>query len=109
MRTPATRIKTDYINDLKTCIDQKISDYNRSSGNHFKVDYHVVHCPCDPRLTNLNATQAIGASGNTVPPPPPPEPGGSGDTVSLNMPIVSGPTNTGRKIRLSMSLKKKYR
>ena len=79
--------KDNFINDLKTKIDQKISAYNSSTGNHFKVDYHVVHCPCDLRLTNLNATTALGGSGNTVPPPPP-KPGGSGDVVSLNFPMV---------------------
>ena len=76
--------KITIMNKLMALIDQKISDYNRISGNNFKVDTHTVHCPCDPRLTNLNATPAIGSSGNTIPPPPPGT-GGSGDTVSLNM------------------------
>jgi hypothetical protein len=82
--------KNSYINKLETDIDQRISVYNSSTGNHFKVDYHVVHCPCDPRLTNLNATKSIGASGNSVPPTPPGT-GGSGDIVSLNFRIDRDP------------------
>jgi Subtilase family len=82
--------KDRYIHDLETQIDQTISTYNSSTGNHFKVDYHVVHCPCDPRLTNLNATKSLGASGSTVPPKPPGT-GGSGDVVSLNMLIDHDP------------------
>ncbi len=50
--------KSNYINELETKIDQHISHYNSTTGRHFKVDYHVVHCPCDPRLTNLNATKS---------------------------------------------------
>jgi Subtilase family len=78
------KVKNNYIKKLETYINQQIAIYNSSSGKQFKVDYHVVYCPCDSLLTNLNATPAIGSSGNTIPPPPPGT-GGSGDTVSLNM------------------------
>jgi hypothetical protein len=82
--------KDNYINELETNIDKHIALYNSSTGLSFKLDYHVVHCPCDPRLTNLNATRALGATGDAVPPTPP-KPGGSGDTVSLNMPMDPDP------------------
>ncbi len=76
--------KDNYINKLETDINQYISTDNSHTGNNFSVDYHVVYCPCDSLLTNLNATKALGASGSATPPTPP-RTGGSGDTVSLNM------------------------
>jgi hypothetical protein len=82
--------KVRFIDTLKAEIDQTISAYNSSTGKNFMVNYNVVHCPCDPRLTNLNATQAIGSTGYPVPPTPPGT-GGSGDTVSLNMLIDNDP------------------
>jgi Subtilase family len=103
--------KDRFINDLETKIDKHISHYNSSTGRHFKVDYHVVHCPCDPRLTNLNATQSIGASGYSVPPKPPPV-GGSGDIVSGNMLIDRDPliregryTDTVTEKKLPLTIK----
>jgi Subtilase family len=84
-----------YIDELKAEIDRYISAYNISTGRNFKVDYHVVHCPCDPLLTNLSATAAVGASGYTSPPKPPGT-GGSGDLVSQNMPIDWDPIPEGK-------------
>ncbi len=97
--------KDNYINELETKIDQHISHYNSTTGRNFKVDYHVVHCPCDPRLTNLNATQSIGSSGNPVPPKPPPA-GGSGDIVSGNMNIDHDPPLGEGKYNINVVEKK---
>src|SRR5450432_321193 len=82
--------KNTFINDLEISIDKNIAVYNSSTGKHFRVDYHVVYCPCDSLLTNLNATRALGATGS-VTPPTPPGTHGSGDTVSQNLPIDKDP------------------
>ncbi|HMC86953.1 MAG TPA: hypothetical protein VKI61_15605, partial [Chitinophagaceae bacterium] len=82
--------KNTFINNLETSIDKKIAVYNSSTRKHFRVDYHVVYCPCDSLLTNLNATRALGATGS-VTPPTPPGTHGSGDTVSQNLPIDKDP------------------
>src|SRR5450432_425394 len=38
--------KNTFINNLETSIDKKIAVYNSSTRKHFRVDYHVVYCPC---------------------------------------------------------------
>ncbi|HLA57136.1 MAG TPA: S8/S53 family peptidase, partial [Puia sp.] len=81
--------KEKCINYLKAKIEASISAHNSRTGENFHVDYHVVYCPCDSSLTNLNATP-VGAVGNIVPPKPPGT-GGSGDLVSLNSPIAQDP------------------
>ena len=86
--------KNNFIIELETKINHHISAYNNNTGRNFKVDYHVIHCPCDPRLSNINATKSTDASGYTQPPPPP-KTGGSADIVSLNNPIDHDPPIRG--------------
>ena len=73
------------LSDLKTYIDKYIDSCNIANPGipPFKVDSHMVHCPCDARLYNMNTTP-LGGSGSTTPPPPPPGHGGSGDLVQIN-------------------------
>jgi hypothetical protein len=75
----------DVLRGLKNYIEKYIAQFNAAHpGNHFQVDSHMVHCPCDPLLYNMNTTPSIGASGSTTPPPPPPGHGLSGDLVAVN-------------------------
>jgi hypothetical protein len=73
------------LTELKSYIEKYIDSCNIANPGipPLKVDTHLVHCPCDPRLYNLNTTP-IGASGSIIPPPPPPGHGGSGDLVAIN-------------------------